>query len=92
MNFETEKNKENKSKNNNQDGSLIMVVVSIVVILAMVLMSGCAYQRRTQDGALAEFSFGVKILPSSASDDQVALTNKSVETMEVSFQEKLDRC
>lgn len=72
------------SQSENSTGGLVMFFVVGVVVLAMVFVSvsGCAYNRATEDGALARFNLGFEILPSGSSDDKVALSNKAVETTE----------
>lgn len=62
--------------------NLTMIFVVIVVVLAVVFMgvSGCAYNRKTEDGALLSWKSELKLLPSGASDDDIALSNKAIET------------
>ena len=70
-------NTENESENSS---GLVMFFVTVVVVLSILFMSGCVYNRATEDGALARFGFNLEILPSGSSDDTIALSNKAVET------------
>ncbi len=72
-------NTENKSKNS---GGLVMFWVVVVIVVGVLFVGGCAYNRATEDGALARFGFNLEILPSGSSDDTIALSNKAVETTE----------
>ena len=55
-------------------------VCVVLMLVGCVVLSGCTMERRTEDGALARFKFEVELLPSTASDDVVAIGNDAVKT------------
>jgi len=60
----------------------ILLWMVVALLFAVIGTGGCAYNRATEDGALARFGINLELLPSSSSDDRVALSNKAIETTE----------
>jgi len=76
-------NTESNNESENSGGlKMFFVVIAIALGVLFVSVSGCSYNRATEEGALARFGFNLEILPSGSSDDTIALSNKAVETTE----------
>lgn len=64
-------------KNSSAIWSMVLIISAL---LFAVIGTGCAYNRATEDGALARVGFNFEILPSTSSDDKVAVSNTAIET------------